>query len=72
MLIPFFRPFFRKNGIPGGLVLIEHIVDWNIQTKLSGEHPRIHGVQLSVAYSNTLQEVGVEVTVNCFMYMLGI
>ena len=33
------------------VVLIEHIVDWNIQTRLSGERPRIHGVRLSVAYS---------------------
>ena len=36
------------------VVLIEHIVDWNIQTRLSGECPRIYGVQLLVAYS-TLQ-----------------
>ena len=35
------------------VVLIEHIVDWNIQTKLSEERPRIHGVRLSVAYSMT-------------------
>ena len=33
------------------VVLIEHIVNWNIQTRLSGERPRIHGVRLSVAYS---------------------
>ena len=33
------------------VVLIEHIVDWNIQTMLSGERPRIHGVRLSVAFS---------------------
>ena len=33
------------------VVLIEHIVDWNIHTRLSGERPRIHGVRLSVAYS---------------------
>ena len=33
------------------LVLIEHIVDWNIQTRISGERTRIHGVRLSVAYS---------------------
>ena len=33
------------------VVLIEHIVDWNIQPMLSGERPRIHGVRLSVAYS---------------------
>ena len=25
------------------IVLNEHIVDWNIQTRLSGECPRIHG-----------------------------
>ena len=35
------------------VVLIEHIVDWNIQTRLSGERPRIHGVRLSVAYSSS-------------------
>ena len=35
-------------------VLIEHIIDWNIQTRLSGECPRIHGVRLSVAYSTVL------------------
>ena len=33
------------------IILIEHIIKWNIQTKLSGERPRIHDVQLSVAYS---------------------
>ena len=33
------------------VVLIEHMVDWNIQTRLSGERPRKHGVRLSVAYS---------------------
>ena len=33
------------------VILIEHMVDWNIQTKLSGERPRIHGVRLSGAYS---------------------
>ena len=27
------------------VVLIEHMVDWNIQTRLSGERPRIHGVR---------------------------
>ena len=36
------------------VVLIEHIFDWNIQTRLSGERPRIHGVRLSMAYSNSL------------------
>ena len=42
------------------VVLIEHIVDWNIQTRLSGERPRIHGVRLSVAYSiQTLDRGGV-------------
>ena len=35
------------------VVLIEHIVDWNIQTRLSGERPRIHGVRLSMAYSTS-------------------
>ena len=35
------------------VVLIEHIVDWIIQTRFSVERPRIHGVRLSVAYSNT-------------------
>ena len=34
------------------VVLIEHIVDWIILTRLSGERPRIHGVRLSVAYSS--------------------
>ena len=33
------------------VVLIGHIVDWNIQTRLSGERPRIRSVRLSVAYS---------------------
>ena len=33
------------------VLFIEHMVDLNIQTRLSGERPRIHGVQLSVAYS---------------------
>ena len=33
------------------VVMIEHIVDWNIPTRLSGERPIIHGVRLSVAYS---------------------
>ena len=33
------------------VVLIEYMVDWNIQTRLSGERTRIHGVRLSVAYS---------------------
>ena len=33
------------------VVFIEHIVDWNIQTRLSGQRPIIHGVRLSVAYS---------------------
>ena len=33
-------------------LLTEHIVDWNIQTRPSGERPRIRGVRLiSVAYS---------------------
>ena len=36
------------------VVLIEHIIDWNIQTRLSGERPRIHGVRLSVAYSTNI------------------
>ena len=36
------------------VVLIEHIVDWSIQTRLSGKRPRIHGVQLSVAYSTSI------------------
>ena len=36
------------------VVLIEHIVDWNIKTRFSGERPRIHGVRLSVAYSTGL------------------
>ena len=36
------------------VVLIEHIVDWNIQIRLSGERPIIHGVRLSVAYSTAL------------------
>ena len=33
------------------VVLNEPIVDWNIQTRLSGERPIIHGVRLSVAYT---------------------
>ena len=33
------------------VVLIEHFVNCHIQTRLSGERPRIHGVRLSVAYS---------------------
>ena len=36
------------------IVLIEHIINWNIQTRFSGEHPKIHGVRLSVAYSNRI------------------
>ena len=36
------------------VVLIENIVNWNIQTRLSGERPRIHSVRLSVAYSTQI------------------
>ena len=38
------------------IVLIEHIVDWNIQTRLSEERPIIHRVRLSVAYSIASEE----------------
>ena len=40
------------------VVLIEHIVDWNIQSRLSGERPIIHGVRLSVAYSKGCVRLG--------------
>ena len=48
------------------VVLIEHMVDWNIQTRLSGECPRIHGVRLSVAYSTEVYSVLLTIRINTF------
>ena len=45
------------------------MVDWNIQTRLSGERPRIHGVRLSVAYSISPAEVVAWRAVDPFVYI---